>query len=126
VTVEITVNHGGWFEFRLCPVNDPKVRATQECLDKYLLPMRDGQTRYHMHEGLGTQSVQLQLPKDLTCKQCFLQWKWNTGEWFFTISSTLNCHLLCMPFNAANMLGNLTPYRSMSVNKGFYISKERA
>jgi len=29
-------------------------------------------------------------------------------------------------FNAANMLGNLTPYRSMSVNKGFYISKERA
>jgi len=28
--------------------------------------------------------------------------------------------------NAANMLGNLTPYRSMSVNKGFYISKERA
>ena len=29
-------------------------------------------------------------------------------------------------YSAANMLENLTPYRSMSVNKGFYISKERA
>ena len=35
-------------------------------------------------------------------------------------------HQLCSLTNAANMLGNLTPYRSMSVNKGFYISKERA
>jgi len=34
--------------------------------------------------------------------------------------------LVDSPTNAANMLGNLTPYRSMSVNKGFYISKERA
>jgi len=30
------------------------------------------------------------------------------------------------PYSAANMLENLTQYRSMSVNKGFYISKERA
>jgi len=29
-------------------------------------------------------------------------------------------------FNAANMLGNLSPYRPLSVNKGFYILKERA
>jgi len=39
--------------------------------------------------------------------------------------NTLNVQLNTMTCNAANMLGNLTPYRSMSVNKGFYISKER-
>jgi len=26
-------------------------------------------------------------------------------------------------YSTATMMGNLTPYRSMSVNKGFYISK---
>jgi len=42
-------------------------------------------------------------------------------------SSQRNWHFLVShASSAANMLENLTPYRSMSVNKGFYISKERA
>ena len=32
--VQITANHLGWFEFRLCPVEDHKVNVTQECLDR--------------------------------------------------------------------------------------------
>ncbi|KAH3894119.1 uncharacterized protein LOC127862143 isoform X2 [Dreissena polymorpha] len=80
VQLEITVNHGGWFEFRLCPNNDFTKRATQECLDKYLLEQTTGGARYTLNEGRGIKTVTLKLPKDLTCSQCVLQWKWNTAS----------------------------------------------
>lgn len=31
IRVELTANHRGYFEFRLCPVNDNRVDATQVC-----------------------------------------------------------------------------------------------
>ncbi|GIY73092.1 chitin-binding type-4 domain-containing protein [Caerostris darwini] len=34
-TVEITANHRGFFEFKLCPHNDPSTEVTQDCLDSY-------------------------------------------------------------------------------------------
>lgn len=37
IRVELTANHRGHFEFRLCPNNAPKKVATQQCLDKYVL-----------------------------------------------------------------------------------------
>lgn len=37
IRVELTANHKGFFEFRLCPNNAPKKVASQQCLDKYLL-----------------------------------------------------------------------------------------
>jgi hypothetical protein len=37
IRVELTANHRGYFEFRLCPNNDPKHVGTQACLDKYVL-----------------------------------------------------------------------------------------
>lgn len=80
IQLEITVNHGGWFEFRLCPNNDFTKRVTQECLDKYLLEQTTGGARYTLDEGRGIKTVTLKLPKDLTCSQCVLQWKWNTGR----------------------------------------------
>ncbi|KAJ8307911.1 hypothetical protein KUTeg_014558 [Tegillarca granosa] len=43
VEVEITANHKGWFEFKLCPNNDVTKKVTQECLDKYLLYLPDDQ-----------------------------------------------------------------------------------
>lgn len=33
-------------EFRLCPVNNPKIEATQECLDKNLLKIIGRGTSY--------------------------------------------------------------------------------
>jgi uncharacterized protein (DUF608 family) len=42
IAVQITANHLGWFEFRLCDNNNPKKAATPECLDKYLLQLADG------------------------------------------------------------------------------------
>lgn len=37
IRVELTANHRGYFEFRLCPNNAPKQVATQQCLDRYVL-----------------------------------------------------------------------------------------
>ncbi|XP_059162986.1 uncharacterized protein LOC131946310 [Physella acuta] len=83
VTVHITANHKGFFEFRICPVQDPKVEVTQECLDKNLLEKADGNgTRYMLLDGQSNQffNVSLRLPADLTCKQCVIQWKYRTGN----------------------------------------------
>lgn len=46
VDVEITANHRGWFEFRLCPNNDVKKAASQSCFDKHLLKFANNKTRY--------------------------------------------------------------------------------
>ncbi|XP_052811640.1 uncharacterized protein LOC128239176 [Mya arenaria] len=85
VTIEITINHGGYSEFRLCPNNDVTKRVTQQCLDKYLLAMPSGQTRYiHPQKGSlygnGRKDIDLVLPRGLTCTQCVLQWKWTTNS----------------------------------------------
>ena len=79
VKIEVTVNHGGWFEFRLCPNNNPEEKITEECLNNNLLELTTGGTQYQLSGGLGVFPVNLMLPEDLTCSQCVLQWKWKTG-----------------------------------------------
>ena len=34
VEVNFTANHKGWNEFQLCPVNNPAVKATEECFER--------------------------------------------------------------------------------------------
>ncbi|XP_046555463.1 uncharacterized protein LOC124264736 [Haliotis rubra] len=81
VTVAITANHLGWFEFRLCPVNDMKVRATQACLDSNLLALADGSgTRYPIGSASKRYHVDVILPSKVSCSQCVLQWKYHTGN----------------------------------------------
>jgi hypothetical protein len=48
VAVEITADHKGWFEFRICPNNNPTVPATEECMNRNLLAFTDGSTRYSL------------------------------------------------------------------------------
>ncbi|CAL1532026.1 unnamed protein product [Lymnaea stagnalis] len=83
VTVHITANHKGFFEFRICPVQDPKVEVTQECLDEHVLEKADGNgTKYFLNDGQSNQffNVSLRLPDDLSCQQCVIQWKYRTGN----------------------------------------------
>jgi len=82
VQVEITASHLGYFEFRLCPQNNPLVPATQECLDQYLLPLADGSGYRHPVPNFnkGMHNIRLRLPQNLTCRQCVLQWHYNTGN----------------------------------------------
>ncbi|XP_033725514.1 uncharacterized protein LOC117315436 isoform X2 [Pecten maximus] len=81
IGIEITANHFGYFEFRLCPNNDIHKAATQECLDQHLLtlPNADG-TRYYLGGRRGTVNLKAKLPEGLTCSQCVLQWRWKTGN----------------------------------------------
>jgi hypothetical protein len=52
IKVELTANHAGFFEFRLCPHNNPKTTASQRCFDKYLLQRMDGEgARYFPTPG---------------------------------------------------------------------------
>ena len=42
VRVELTANHMGYFEFRICPNNNPAQVASQRCLDQNLLKKTSG------------------------------------------------------------------------------------
>ncbi|XP_041377331.1 uncharacterized protein LOC121389749 [Gigantopelta aegis] len=80
ISVQITANHGGWFEFRLCANNNPTKVITQSCLDQHLLQLEGGGTRHHLIGTEGDVIVTAKLPPGLTCSQCVLQWKWNAGN----------------------------------------------
>lgn len=82
VTVELTSNHQGYFEFRLCPVNNPNKRATHACLNKHLLNIVGHGTRYFiMRKGASVYiEMAVMLPPNLECSQCVLQWKWVAGR----------------------------------------------
>ncbi|KAI0209664.1 hypothetical protein LSAT2_005674, partial [Lamellibrachia satsuma] len=79
--IEITANHLGWFEFRLCPQDEPLTPATQACLDSHLLQLADGSTRYPVTSwAIGLYNVSVQLPADLVCDKCLIQWKYHAGN----------------------------------------------
>lgn len=69
----------GNFEFQLCNLDESK--ETEECFkpllfadgtDKFPIPFDgDDNTDY---------DLQLQLPNDVTCKQCSLRWHYRTGK----------------------------------------------
>ena len=79
VTIELTANHRGWMEFRLCPNNNVKVAVTQDCLDRHLLAFSSGGFRYLVSPDDHLIHLNVQLPTDVTCSQCLLQWKYNAG-----------------------------------------------
>ncbi|XP_022653021.1 uncharacterized protein LOC111264763 [Varroa jacobsoni] len=96
IVIEVTTHHKGWFEFKLCPVEDGK-ESTQECLDHYPIMLVGNQTsRYTLPEGSkeGIYNFKGQLPKDLVCDRCVLQWHWTTGNrWGLCLNGT--GHLGC-------------------------------
>ncbi|KAK3094589.1 hypothetical protein FSP39_003699 [Pinctada imbricata] len=81
VRVHITANHLGYFEFRLCPHDNTSTPVEQECLDQHLLKLYGSEdTRYHIGSDVRVYEVQLYIPENITCRQCVLQWKYNTGN----------------------------------------------
>jgi len=77
VRIELTANHMGHFEFKLCPQNNLRKPATQTCLDKYTLELANGEgANYYPGPGNKVFEMWFQLPKDLTCKQCVFQWRY--------------------------------------------------
>jgi len=82
ISVQITANHKGWFEFRLCKNDNFSKTFTHDCLDEHLLTLAatPHNTRHYISTDTGFKDFTLQLPEDLTCTQCVLQWKYNTGK----------------------------------------------
>ncbi|CAC5399938.1 unnamed protein product [Mytilus coruscus] len=82
VTVELTSNHKGYYEFRLCPNNNPSKAVTQECLNRNVLNIMGHGKRYVIDSPDSNlfMEFQLSLPPGLSCSQCVLQWKWRAAQ----------------------------------------------
>lgn len=83
VVIELTANHKGWMEFKVCPNDDWKKTVTQECLDRHVLPLAETRLRrFHVSNKNGYQKIRvnLVLPSNISCKSCVFQWKYNAGN----------------------------------------------
>ncbi|KAK6962183.1 cell wall integrity and stress response component 4, partial [Biomphalaria glabrata] len=81
IQVEITSNHLGYCEFKLCPKTSRTDRTTQDCLDRYPLALADGSGyKYKLSRESKLYSVDVFLPAGLTCDFCVLQWRYHTGN----------------------------------------------
>ncbi|XP_048251865.1 hybrid signal transduction histidine kinase B-like [Haliotis rufescens] len=92
VTVKLTANHRGFFEFRLCPHNNPNVVVSQDCLDNNRLHIvrvtrEDGSVEVvggpHFSFTEDTNFiyiVTLRLPSHISCTQCILQWHYKAAQ----------------------------------------------
>ncbi|XP_031837172.1 uncharacterized protein LOC116428990 isoform X2 [Nomia melanderi] len=84
VEVELTANHLGRFEMYLCPNNNPRNEATQECFDRYPLYVT-GTRDVRFEIPLDTEKkaifrYRVSLPSYVTCSQCVIQWNYYTGN----------------------------------------------
>ncbi len=87
IEVDLTTNHLGFFELKLCPVKHKKQVVSQACLDEHPLFLADDPTsdRFFIPEDVGksaTLEYEVVLPKEITCRQCVVQWTYHTGSKF--------------------------------------------
>ncbi|XP_021378831.1 cell wall protein DAN4-like [Mizuhopecten yessoensis] len=80
ITVRITMNHLGFFEFRLCENNDVTKTITKKCLKHLLVNPETGETKRYFGDRTGDIVTRVKLPKNVTCSQCVLQWRYKTGN----------------------------------------------
>ncbi|XP_046630908.1 uncharacterized protein LOC124310859 [Daphnia pulicaria] len=85
IEVELTANHKGHFELRLCPLSgDPTLAEKQDCFNKYPLYL-EGSTshRFQIPEDTKRQETfkyRVKLPDGVTCTRCVIQWIYFTGN----------------------------------------------
>ncbi|XP_065226007.1 uncharacterized protein LOC135849479 isoform X1 [Planococcus citri] len=84
IVIELTSNHRGRFELYLCPNNNPKYEATQNCFDRFPLFVHGTrEVRYLIPPDSSKKETfyyKVRLPPYLTCSQCVLQWTYYTGN----------------------------------------------
>lgn len=90
--LDITADHGGWSEFKVCPANGDKQEVAQSCLDQHVLEIEGKGKRYeHPKPGAAAPArkvpLKLKLPKGLKCDRCVMQWTWHSTftkeQWSF-------------------------------------------
>ncbi|KAL0867947.1 hypothetical protein ABMA27_008620 [Loxostege sticticalis] len=78
IKVELTANHNGYFEFRIC---DEFKGTTQDCLDKNVLKLngRDD-TKFYPRDGNKVYEMKYRLPEGFECSHCVMQWRYIAGN----------------------------------------------
>ncbi|KAL7645366.1 UNVERIFIED_CONTAM: hypothetical protein RMT77_003752 [Armadillidium vulgare] len=77
ISVEITANHLGRMEIRICPRESTETVLTQECLDSYPLNIVGEDTYQYSLEDKpypGNFTWYVELPPSMTCSNCVIQW----------------------------------------------------
>ncbi|XP_015518735.1 uncharacterized protein LOC107223546 [Neodiprion lecontei] len=82
LTVMITANHRGYFNFNICPLEDgPEVIETEDCFEMYPLILDEGSYDYTLAtSATGSYTATVKLPDSLVCEHCVLRWHWRTGN----------------------------------------------
>ncbi|KAK7084655.1 hypothetical protein SK128_024301 [Halocaridina rubra] len=84
IEAELTTNHKGYMEIKLCPHNNPKEIVTQECFDQYPLMIKGtDEIRFVIPEDSKKQEIfrwRVKLPEGITCSYCVIQWKYFAGN----------------------------------------------
>ncbi|XP_050735572.1 uncharacterized protein LOC127008070 [Eriocheir sinensis] len=84
IEAELTTNHWGYMEIRLCPHNEPHLIITQACLDQHVLPMENTiETKFVIPKESKKSEIfrwRVKLPDGITCTNCVLQWKYFAGN----------------------------------------------
>ncbi|ROT74822.1 hypothetical protein C7M84_006684 [Penaeus vannamei] len=84
IEADLTTNHKGYMEVRLCPNNDPRKIITEDCLNQYVLPLEDThETRFVIPQDSKKSEIfkwRVKLPEGVTCSHCVLRWKYFAGN----------------------------------------------
>lgn len=79
VSAKLTANHRGYFYFRLC--NLDVGRESEACFELNKIKFTDGSDTYLLPSTApGDYSVSIQLPSNLVCNHCVLQWTYVAGN----------------------------------------------
>lgn len=75
VTVNLEVEHRGYFEFHLCNLDDgPETEERFQTLN-----LENGSVRFPVNESI-YHFIKVRLPKNLTCDHCVLRWHYKSGK----------------------------------------------
>lgn len=86
MTVKITANHLGYFIFKLCPKRSAGELVTQDCLNSHNLTVVNGDStglRFLVDQDEPGQEYfypVVQLPENVSCENCVIQWTYVTGK----------------------------------------------
>lgn len=79
VIVRLTANHKGYYYFRIC--NLDVERESEACFERYKVLTASGASTYPLDSTAAKDYiVALQLPPNLSCNHCVLQWTYVAGN----------------------------------------------
>lgn len=85
IEIDISANHWGHFELKICPTNGKLNSATQACFDEHPLVLADNLRSHQFYVPTESPKItkfnyKVNLPFGLTCSQCVMQWTYYTGN----------------------------------------------